>query len=253
VTLVSESIARELWGSPAAALGKQIRLGSRVPWREIVGVVQDVRDNGLNAPAPTMVYWPPLIESGSATGALAATRNVTFAVRSERAGTESFLRQVQEAVWSVNSNLPVAAVMTLQDLYDRSLASTVFTLSMLAIGGAMALVLGVIGIYGVISYTVSQRTREIGIRLALGAHHTELQRRFVRHGALLACIGVAIGIPVAIGLTRLMTSLLFEVSSLDPLTYAAVAILLTMAAAMASYLPARRASRVSPAAALAVD
>jgi putative ABC transport system permease protein len=129
----------------------------------------------------------------------------------------------------------------------------VFTLSMLAIGGVMALVLGIVGIYGVISYTVSQRRREIGIRMALGAHPTEVRRRFVRHGALLACIGVAIGIPAAIGLTRLMTSLLFEVSSLDPLTYAAVAILLTLAAALASYVPARRASVVSPVEALAAE
>jgi putative ABC transport system permease protein len=253
VTLVSENMARELWGSPSAALGKRIRGGRSEPWREIVGVVQDVRDNGVNAPAPTIVYWPPLTASGVPGAPLTVARNVTFAVRSERTGTESFLKQVQQAVWSVNGNLPVAAVRTLQDLYDRSLARTVFTLSMLAIGGVMALVLGIVGIYGVISYTVSQRRREIGIRMALGAHPTEVRRRFVRHGALLACIGVAIGIPAAIGLTRLMTSLLFEVSSLDPLTYAAVAILLTLAAALASYVPARRASVVSPVEALAAE
>jgi putative ABC transport system permease protein len=117
---------------------------------------------------------------------------------------------------------------------------------MLAIAGGMALVLGIIGIYGVISYAVTQRTREIGIRIALGAHPGELQRMIVRNGLILAGVGIGIGAGVAVGLSRLMKSLLFEVSPLDPLTYAAVAVVLVTSAVLASYLPARRAAAVDP-------
>ena len=122
-----------------------------------------------------------------------AIRQVTFIVRSERTGTEGFLNQVRQAVWSVNSSLPVSP-RTMQEVYDQSLARTSFTLVMLAIAASMALLLGVVGIYGVISYAVSQRRREIGIRAALGAQQGELKRMFVRHGLVLAAVGVAIGL-----------------------------------------------------------
>ncbi len=133
------------------------------------------------------------------------------------------------------------------------MARTSFTLVMLAIAGGMALLLGIVGIYGVISYSVSQRTREIGIRMALGAPHLALRSMFVRQGVLLAAIGVGFGLAAAAGLTRLMTSLLFEISPLDPLTYAAVAVGLLAAAALASYLPAYRASTVDPTVALRAE
>jgi len=144
-------------------------------------------------------------------------------------------------------------VRTMQEVYDRSLARTSFTLVMLGIAGAMALSLGIVGIYGVISYTVSQRRREIGIRLALGAPQGELKRMFVRHALALAAIGVAIGLGTAAALMRLMKSLLFGISPLDPLTYAAVPVVLAAAAALASYLPARRAAAVDPVEALRVE
>jgi ABC-type antimicrobial peptide transport system permease subunit len=124
---------------------------------------------------------------------------------------------------------------------------------MLAIAGAMALVLGIIGIYGVISYSVSQRRREIGIRLALGAQQEELRGMFVRHGMVLAGIGVAIGLVAAGGLMRLMKSLLFEISPIDPVTYCAVPVVLVGAAMLASYLPARRAAAVDPVEALRAE
>jgi len=173
-------------------------------------------------------------------------RNLTLVIRSNRAGTQAFLRQVQDAVWSVDRDLPVALVRTMQDVYERSLAPTSFTLTMLGIAGAMALLLGIIGIYGVLSYAVSQRRREIGIRLALGAPHRELRRMFVRYALTLTGIGVAIGLSAAMPLMRMMRSLLFEVSPMDPLTYVLVVILLAGAAVLASYLPARRASAVDP-------
>src|SRR5205085_11824174 len=154
---------------------------------------------------------------------------------------------------SVNSNLALTSIGTMQDIYDRSLARTSFTLVMLAIAGSMALVLGIIGIYGVLSYAVSQRRREIGIRLALGAQPRELKALFVRHGLALAAIGVAIGLTAAAGLTRLMSSLLFGIKPLDPLTYGAGALVLTVAAVLASYLPARRAASVDPIEALKTE
>jgi ABC-type antimicrobial peptide transport system permease subunit len=161
--------------------------------------------------------------------------------------------KISRAVWSVNPNLPLANVRTLEEIYDASLARTSFTLVMLAIAGAMALLLGVAGIYGVISYSVSQRTREIGIRIALGAQKAEVTRMFVRHGLGLAAIGIACGLAAAFGLMRLMSSLLFDVSPIDPLTYGAVALSLVVAAVMASHVPAVRATMVDPVEALRAE
>ena len=247
VGLVSENLARELWGSPAAAVGKRFQQGLGDRWHEVIGVVQDVRDNGVNEKAPATVYWPPIRVGPRA---LDATRAATFVVRSPRAGTESFLNEIRKAVWSVNASLPVASIRTMREVYDQSLSRTSFTLVMLGIAGAMAMVLGIIGIYGVISYAVSQQRREIGIRLALGVQRGDLTRMFVRYGAVLAGIGVAIGLAAAIGLSRLMSSLLFGISPLDPLTYAAVPLVLVAAVVLASYLPARGASAVDPVEAL---
>jgi len=144
-------------------------------------------------------------------------------------------------------------VRTMKDLYDHSLARSSFALVMLAIAGSMALAIGIIGIYGVISYTVSQRTREIGIRLALGAQQNSITRMFVQHALVLSGIGAAIGLAAAFGLMRLMSSLLFGISPRDPLTYIVVPIALVIVAAFASYLPARRAAAVDPANTLRAD
>jgi len=177
-------------------------------------------------------------------------RTVTFVIRIQRAGTESLLSEVRAAVWSVNANLPLASVRTMQEVYGKSLARTSFTLVMLGIAGAMALTLGIIGIYGVISYSVSQRQREIGIRLALGAQGGDVLQMILRQGAKLALLGVAIGICAAFGLTRLMRNLLFGVSAYDPMTFAAVAVLLVLVALLACFIPARRAMLVDPIVAL---
>ena len=248
VVVISESLARELFGTPAAALGARITdstPASSPVWREIVGVVQDVHEDVLNQSPPTMVYWPTLMEKfwGNDLFGQAA---IVFMVRSERAGTESLVREIEQAVWSVDPTLPVFLVRTLGDLYAASLARTSFTLVLLAIAGAMALALGVIGIYGVIAYVVSQRGREIGIRLALGARAAALEGMFVRQGVRLALVGVAIGLVAAVALTRVMASLLFGVAPLDPLTYAAALAVILAAAALASYVPARRAAMIDP-------
>jgi hypothetical protein len=142
VTIVSENLARELWGTPTAALGKRFREFSSMPWYEVVGVVQDVRENGVHENAPAIVYWPSMMNDLYGPGTFDAVRAVTFVVRSDRAGTESFIREMQQAVWSVNAGLPLASVRTMQEIYGQSLARTSFTLVMLAIAGTMALVLG---------------------------------------------------------------------------------------------------------------
>jgi predicted permease len=253
VVLISENLARELWGTSTAAIGKRIRHDPGVPWHEVIGVVQDVRENGVYQPPPPTVYWAPLSAYVNATaGRPNAIRQVTFIVRSERAGTEGFLNQVRQAVWSRDPNLPVSP-RTMREVYDRSLARTSFTLVMLAIAAAMALLLGVVGIYGVIAYAVSQRRREIGIRAALGGQQRQLKGMFVRHGLVLAGIGVVIGLGAAAALTRLLSTLLYGISPLDPVTYAAVPVVLVIATVLASYLPARRAASVDPVEALKVE
>jgi ABC-type antimicrobial peptide transport system permease subunit len=250
--MISENLARELWGSPATALGKRIR-GIGPVWYEVIGVVQDVRDNGLAAPPPAIVYWPVFRRGATTADAANVFRSVTVAIRSPLAGTAGLLQQVQQAVWSVSADLPVASERTMQDVLDESLARTSFTLVMLAAAGGVALVLGVVGLYGVLSYAVSQRRREIAIRLALGARPKQVRRSFLRYGFGLACIGIGIGLAAAAGVTRLMAALLFDVQPLDFPTYAAVAALLALVAALASYLPARRASVVDPAEVLTSD
>jgi predicted permease len=248
VVMVSENLAREMWGTPSAAVGKRLREFPSTPWYEVIGVVQDVRENGVQEKAPEIVYWSTL--QGTSPKTEYAWRTMTFAIRSDRAGTQAFLNELHQAVWSVNSNLPLASVRTMQEVYDKSVARTSFTLVMLGIAGAMAMALGMIGIYGVISYTVSQRRREVGIRLALGAQRGDVMQMLLRQGAKTALVGVAIGIAAALGLTELMRGLLFGVSAQDPLTFVAVAALLMSVALLASYIPARRAMLVDPVVAL---
>ena len=250
VVMISENLAREMWGEPAAAIGKRVRKYESQPWHEVVGVVQDVREKGVQEPAPEAVYWPPYAANIFGPSPVGAIRTMTFEIRSDRAGTQALLNEVRLAVWSVNSNLPIASVRTMQEVYEKSLARTSFTLVMLGIAGAMALALGIVGIYGVISYTVAQRQREIGIRLALGAQRGDVLQMILRQGAQMALVGVMIGVAGAFALTRLMTNLLFGVTAHDPITYAAVAALLFVVALLACYIPARRAMRVDPIVAL---
>jgi len=245
--IVSEGYARENWGLAAAAIGKRVRQFKGQPWKEVIGVVADVRDHGVDEPAPPTVYWPAMLVSPyNRTPTIDPPRDVTFTIRSDHAGTQEFLSQLQQAVWSVNGNLPLADVRTMQDLYSQSLARTSFTLVMLAIAGIMALALSIIGIYGVIAYAVSQRTREIGIRLALGAQRGRLSWMFVRNALVLTGIGMAIGLAAAALVTQAMRSLLFGITPLDPVSYLTVPCILAAAALLASYLPARRAASVDP-------
>jgi predicted permease len=253
VTLVSANLARLEWGGVTEAIGKRVRGGSSADdWREIVGVVGDVRDDGVTRPATEIVYLPALVDRIYGVPTL-ANRTVTFLARSPRAGASAFLEEVRNAVWSVSADLPLANVRTLGDMYERSLARTSLTLVMLAIAASMALLLGVVGIYGVIAYAVSQQTREIGIRMALGAQQRAVRRMFMRNGLALAAIGIAVGVVAATAVTQLMSSLLYGVSSVDPITYAAVCAVLLAAVMLASYLPARRATTIDPLEALRAE
>ncbi|HMD33736.1 MAG TPA: ABC transporter permease [Vicinamibacterales bacterium] len=252
VAMVSESLARELWDEPSAALGKQVREALNSPWRDVVGIAADVREDGVDRKAPTVVYWPMLM-AGFQQAPHWAQRSAAFVVRSTRTGSSGFAGEISQAVWSVNPNLPLANVRILQEIYETSMARTSFALVLLAVAGGMALLLGLAGIYAVISYAVAQRTREIGIRIALGARSSEVTRLFVGYGATLAAIGVVIGLAAALVAGRVIRTMLFEVSPMDPATYAAVAATLLAVAAFASYLPAVRISAIDPVEALRAE
>ncbi|MCP4246035.1 MAG: FtsX-like permease family protein [bacterium] len=173
-------------------------------------------------------------------------RSLGFAIRTSRPNPESLMPEVREAIWSVNRNLPLANVRTMQELLDRSMARTSFTLVMLGIAALAAILLGAVGIYGVISYAVSQRTQEIGVRMALGARHADVSRMVLRQGAIVAAIGIASGLAAAVGLTRLMSSLLYGVSAADPVTFALAAAGVAAVSLLACYIPARRAAGIDP-------
>ena len=252
LAIISENFAREYWGSPANAIGKFIHVGSSDPWHEIIGVAGNVYDDGVSQAPSTAVYWP-LFQDNFETQKEMVQRYVSFAIRSPRAGSAAFMSEVQKAVWSIDSDLPLADATTVGELYTKSMARTSFTLIMLCVAGSMALLLGVVGIYGVISYAVSQRTREIGIRMALGAQREALTGLFVRQGLILTAVGIAFGLGGAFASMRLMSSLLFNVSPIDPWTYAIAAACVIAVSWLACYLPSRRAAGVNPVNALRAE
>ena len=245
VAVISENFAREYWRNANAAIGKRIRVANTDEWREIIGVVQDVHYDGVDQRAPSVVYWPLLMSRFEGQDQN-LHRGIAFVVRSTRAGSQTLMNEVQKKVWSVNPDVPLANAATLGELYTKSMARTSFTLVMLCVAGGMALLLGIIGIYGVISYSVSQRTREIGIRMALGAQRGTLTAMFVRQGLWLTGIGAICGLGVAFITMRLMSSLLFNVSPVDPITYIAITAGVIVTSYVACYLPSRRAATVDP-------
>jgi predicted permease len=242
VVVISENFAREYWGEPAKAVARRLG-GMPGAWLEIVGVVGDERINGLNQPAPTIVYMPM---ADSTAGQMSVNRNIAFVVRSHRVSKAGFLRELEQAVRSVNRNLPLAGVQTLDDIQAASIAQTSFAMAMLAIAATVALLLALVGIYGVVSYIAAQRTHEIGIRIALGAQRADVRDLFLRRGLALTITGIALGIGAATLLTPVMSALLYEIDPLDPVTYTGVAIVLAAVSLLATYVPARRASLVQP-------
>ncbi|HSG09286.1 MAG TPA: ABC transporter permease [Longimicrobiales bacterium] len=257
VVVVTEDLARAEWGDARSAIGKRVRQsgGADSPgdWYEVVGVSGEIRDDGVGRdPVPT-VYWPQVVVDFWGNEGPFAQRSLAYAVRVRAGDPNSILPAVREAVWAVNPNLPLARVRTLDEIAAGSMAQTSFTLIMLGIAAAVALFLGAVGIYGVISYVVSQRTREIGVRMAMGAESADVSRMVLKQAGALAALGVGVGLVAAAGLTRLMASLLFGVSVLDPVTFASVAVSLAVVALVASWVPAYRASRVDPVVALRME
>ena len=247
VVIISEPLAREYWGEPAKAIGKRLRgFSPQFPWREIVGVSGSERDDGLTQPPTQIVYWPMLNESYR-------WRTMAYVVRSTRVGAPGFVRELEQAVWSVNPNLPLASVQTLEEIQTSSMTQTSFALVMLGIAASVAMLIGMVGIYGAVAYAVAQRTREIGVRMALGAQIRDVRQMFLRHGLWLTTLGIAIGIGIALVLTRVMSAFLFGVGPMDPITYIAVSAVLAAMTLVATYLPARRAARVDPVVALRAE
>jgi predicted permease len=246
VAVVSNNLARELWGQPSAALGKQIRIGRGGPLNEIIGVAGDIYDSGVDQPPPTIVYWRAGVQDIAGPIPTFIPRDLAFAIRSNQAGTEDLVKQVGRAVWAVDANLPLARVQTLGETYVQSMSRTSFTLVMLAIAGVMALVLGLVGIYGVISYAVAEQRRAIGIRLALGAARTTILRRYLEQGLRISAAACASGIVLALAVRGALSRLLYGVSPSDPVTLASVAGVVLVVAAFAALIPAARAAFMQP-------
>ena len=246
VGLVSETLARDFWGDPAQAIGKRIRHAGNDPWREIIGVVGDVRDGGLRAAPRPIAYWPVIVEDFLGFDVW-LRRDMAFVVRTEGRDPLTVLPEVRAAVWAVNRNLPLAEVRRLDELMARNMGSESFTLTMLAVAAGVAVLLGTVGVYGVIAYVFAQRTRELGIRVALGASRASILGMVLRQGAVVGLCGAAIGLAAAAAAARLLSSLLFGVGTLDAATYAVAALAVITVTLAASYIPARRATRLDPA------
>ncbi len=241
VILVSENLARREWGGASRAIGQRMGSTPSSTGFEVVGVVKDVHHNGVSQPAPEVVAFPLSPSEGNP-----SARTASFVVRSPRANAAGFVQALREAADSVDPNLALADIRTLGEMYRRSLARTSVTLLLLVTTGGMALAIGLIGICGIVTCMIGERRREIGIRVALGARPDRVRRMFVGRVLALVAIGAAIGLGAALGLTRLMASQLYGVDPLDPVTFAAVALVLAASAGAAGTLTARRAAALDP-------
>ncbi len=241
--IITQSMADDIWPG-VSAVGRRVRpLMRQYPWHTIVGVIEDVHTEGVKRPAKATVYFPYTdINIGS----------MAFVIRSD-APTSTVLAAMQQEVWALDRDVPIAEVVTMEQIVRDDMASTSFTLALLGLASAMALLLGAVGIYGVISYSVTQRAPEIGIRLALGARGGQVGSMILGQTMRLAVVGIGVGLVAALALNRVMNSVLFGVQSTDPLTFVIVCVLLAAVAAVAGFLPARRAARVDPLEALRAD
>ncbi len=239
VVIINEEMARQFWPDEDA-LGKRIALGGTTNWRTIVGIVGDVKQNGLEV-KPRQEMFLPYYQEGY--------RDATFVIRTTT-DPEQMSATLRGAIQELDRDQPLFLVRTMDEVLSESLSLRRFNMTLFIIFAATALVLAVVGLYGVMSYMVAQRTHEIGVRMALGASSRDVLAMIVGNAMKLTVVGIVIGLVVAFALTRLMATLLYEVKPTDPLTFAVISILLALVAAAASYLPARRATRIDPMVAL---
>ncbi|HKG96143.1 MAG TPA: FtsX-like permease family protein, partial [Gemmatimonadaceae bacterium] len=248
--IINEELAKKAFPN-GDAVGRRVRLGggSDTAWRTVVGVVGNVRSQGLDSEVRTELYLPhaqwPLGGGG-------AQRNLFLVIRGDR-DPAALTAAVRREVRALDPNLPLASIRTLEDVVGSWAAERRLTMLVLSGLAFVALALAAVGIYGVMAYSVAQRTQELGIRMALGASPRDVLALVVRQGAGLAAVGIALGLGGALALTRLMSGMLFEVSATDPVTFGAIALVLAAIATLASYIPARRATRVNPVDALRND
>jgi len=246
VALINETMARELWPDQSS-VGKRIKFpGSEKnpqPWRTIVGVVSDVKQYGLDKKEPMQIYLPE---------DQYPTSGMTLVARTS-AEPGSLIAAVRNAIHAGDKDLAVDSIATMEQLLADSISLRRFSMLLLMIFAGAALTLAAVGIYGVISYSVTQRTHEIGVRMALGAQTKDVLAMVLKQGMRLALIGAGIGLVASFALTRLMKDLLFGVGATDSLTFVMIALLLMVAALLACWIPARRATRVDPVVALRHD
>jgi predicted permease len=249
--VVSRALAEKYWPD-GGAIGKRLTqsvdlgeetAGSDSPWQTIVGVVEDVRTLGMDVEPQPLLFFP--LRQAVPEGVSTTPQSMSYVIRTSTSPT-ALVPAVRQAIWSLDPNLPIAGIQTMDALVKKSMARTSFTLMLLAIASLVALVLGTVGVYGVLSYVVTQRTRELGIRMALGAKGEQVERMVLGQGARLAGLGIGIGVVTALALTRVMASLLFQVSPTDPVTFAGAVAALVLVALAATYLPARRAAMTDP-------
>jgi len=254
VVIINESFAKQYWpkGNP---IGERITIGKGMgpdfeePAREIVGIVADVRDGGLSQDPGPIMYTPTAQVLDAVTKLNNGFMPIFWAVRT-KAAPSSLIPSIQNEIRTASGGLPVAHIETMDQVVMDSTSRTNFNMTLLSIFAGVALLLAAIGIYGLMSYSVQQRTQEIGIRMALGASASNVRGMVVRQGMMLAMIGIVVGLGAALGLSRLIASLLFGVTPRDPLVFFGVGAVLSAVALAATYLPARRATRVNPVVAL---
>jgi len=241
--LISESIKRQYWPNESA-LGK--RLTTAGAPAQVVGVVGDVHDVGLEIAAEQFIYKPMLDSVGG------GVRPMMMTVRTA-GDVDALVSSIRAAVEQLDPDLPITELQSMEDILGDSLSRTSFTMTLLVLAAVVALFLGSVGIYGVLSYVATQRTSEIGVRLALGADAASVRKLILSHGMILTVSGVVLGLVGALALGRVLSSLLFGVSPADPLTLVAVSVLFLAVAAVSSLVPAQRAAKTPPAVALRAD
>jgi predicted permease len=238
VVLVNETLARTLWPGQDP-IGRRIMPGTKYQW-QVVGVVGDIHQAGLDVP-PKPEFYLSALQAGSAANSLAIHTSVEPA---------SLASAVRQAIWAVDPDQPITDLASMEEILDKEVFQRRTQTTLVAVFAGLALVLAAIGLYGVLAYLVGQQIPEIGVRMALGAAPSDIARRIVGQGIRLTAIGLAIGVAGALAISRVLTSVLFGVEPTDAATYCVVAAVLLLTAAVASYVPARRAMRVDPITAL---